>query len=58
MSSVDIFTKHNTNGTTMTLIYVDDIIITCNNQIEIDHTNKNLKGKFEIKDLGNFKYFF
>jgi Reverse transcriptase (RNA-dependent DNA polymerase) len=31
-----LFIKHNTNGTTVVLVYVDDIIVTGNNQIEIE----------------------
>jgi Reverse transcriptase (RNA-dependent DNA polymerase) len=52
-----LFIKHNTNGTTVVLVYVDDIIVTGNNQIEIDCVKKDLKQKFEIKDLGKLKYF-
>jgi Reverse transcriptase (RNA-dependent DNA polymerase) len=39
------------------LVYVDDIIVTGSNQIEIDCVKKYLKQKFEIKDLGKLKYF-
>jgi Reverse transcriptase (RNA-dependent DNA polymerase) len=52
-----LFTKHNINGTTVVLVYVDDIIITGNNPIEIDCMKKDLKQKFKIKDLGKLKYF-
>jgi Reverse transcriptase (RNA-dependent DNA polymerase) len=42
----------------MVLVYVDNIIITSNNQIEIDHIKKNLKEKkLKINDLSNLKYF-
>ncbi|XP_071741058.1 uncharacterized mitochondrial protein AtMg00810-like [Rutidosis leptorrhynchoides] len=39
------------------LVYVDDIIITDNNNSEVDNVKKFLNSKFMIKDLGLFKYF-
>jgi Reverse transcriptase (RNA-dependent DNA polymerase) len=39
------------------LVYVDDLIITRNNEMEIELIKKNLKQKFEIKELGKLKYF-
>jgi Reverse transcriptase (RNA-dependent DNA polymerase) len=52
-----IFTKNNSNGITVVLVYVDDLIITGNNQLEIDCVKRDLKNKFDIKDLGKLKYF-
>jgi Reverse transcriptase (RNA-dependent DNA polymerase) len=52
-----LFIKHNCNGTTIVLVYVDDLIITRNNEMEIELIKRNLKQKFEIKDLGKLKYF-
>jgi Reverse transcriptase (RNA-dependent DNA polymerase) len=45
ISSADssLFTKHNFNGTTVVLVYVDDLIITGDDQFEIDCVKKNLK---------------
>jgi Reverse transcriptase (RNA-dependent DNA polymerase) len=37
---------------------VDDLIITGDNQEEIDCVKRDLKKKFDIKDLGKLKYFF
>jgi Reverse transcriptase (RNA-dependent DNA polymerase) len=48
---------HSSNGTTVVLVYVDDLIITGDDQFKIDCVKKNLKQKFEIKDLGRLKYF-
>jgi Reverse transcriptase (RNA-dependent DNA polymerase) len=52
-----LFVKHKANGTTVVLVYVDDIIITGNNQIEFDCVNRDLKQRFEIKDLDKLKKF-
>jgi Reverse transcriptase (RNA-dependent DNA polymerase) len=40
------------------LVYVDDLIITGDNQIEINCIKRDLKQKFDIKNLGKLKYFF
>jgi Reverse transcriptase (RNA-dependent DNA polymerase) len=52
-----LFTKNNSNGITVVLVYVDDLIITVDNQIEINCIKGDLKQKFVIKDLGKLKYF-
>ncbi|GKB90805.1 ribonuclease H-like domain-containing protein [Tanacetum coccineum] len=39
------------------LVYVDDIVITGNNQVEIDAFKIFLSSKYKIKDLGLLKYF-
>lgn len=39
------------------LVYVDDIILIGNNEVEISKVNSLLKSKFSIKDLGKMKYF-
>jgi Reverse transcriptase (RNA-dependent DNA polymerase) len=51
-----LFIKHDCNGIIIVLVYVDDLIIR-NNEIEIELIKRNLKQKFEIKDLGKLKYF-
>jgi Reverse transcriptase (RNA-dependent DNA polymerase) len=38
-----LFIKHNCNGTTIILVYVDDLIITENNKMEIELIKRNLK---------------
>ncbi|XP_022004032.1 uncharacterized protein LOC110901515 [Helianthus annuus] len=40
-----------------TLVYVDDIVITGNNNTEIDKVKTMLSDTFHIKDLGVLKYF-
>nr|GEW20761.1 hypothetical protein [Tanacetum cinerariifolium] len=39
------------------LVYVDDIVITCNDESDIRDFKKTLNFKFQIKDLGELKYF-
>jgi Reverse transcriptase (RNA-dependent DNA polymerase) len=38
-------------------VYVNDIIITGNNEKEIKNVKDYLKNEFDIKDLGKLKYF-
>ena len=39
------------------IIYVDDIIVTGDNQLEINNLKCMLAKEFEIKNLGNLRYF-
>lgn len=39
------------------LIYVDDLIITCDNEIMIKEAKTTLHQQFKLKDLGEIKYF-
>jgi Reverse transcriptase (RNA-dependent DNA polymerase) len=52
-----LFINNNFNDITIVLVYVDDLIITGDNQVEIDDIKQDLKQKFDIKDLGKLKYF-
>jgi Reverse transcriptase (RNA-dependent DNA polymerase) len=38
-----LFIKNNINGITVVLVYVDDIIIICDNQVKIDYVKEVLK---------------
>jgi Reverse transcriptase (RNA-dependent DNA polymerase) len=51
-----IFVKHSQNFTIIILIYVDDVILTGNNNEEIEKVKKYLKRKFDIKDLRQLSY--
>ncbi|RVW75417.1 Retrovirus-related Pol polyprotein from transposon RE1 [Vitis vinifera] len=54
-----LFYKHSTMGKIAILIvYVDDIILTCDDVGELKVLKKFLARKFEIKDLGALRYFF
>ena len=53
-----LFTKHNSSGKLRALIvFVDDIIVTRNDEAEIWKLKTNLVDEFDIKDLRNWKYF-
>ncbi|RVW70009.1 Retrovirus-related Pol polyprotein from transposon RE1 [Vitis vinifera] len=40
------------------IVYVDDIILSGNDMEELQNLKKYLSEEFEVKDLGNLKYFF
>lgn len=48
-----------TQGTSFiaVFIYVDDILLTGNDLLEMDRPKKILLGRFRTKDLGDLKYF-
>ena len=53
-----MFYKHSIDGKIAILIvYVDDIILTGNDTIEIRNLKRILASEFEVKDLGFLRYF-
>ncbi|KAA0054073.1 reverse transcriptase [Cucumis melo var. makuwa] len=53
-----LFTKVSKTGKIVILIiYVDDIVLTGDDQTEISQLKQRMGDEFEIKDLGNLKYF-
>ncbi|KAA0049857.1 Beta-galactosidase [Cucumis melo var. makuwa] len=53
-----LFTKASKTGKIAFLIvYVDDIVLTGDDQTEISQLKQKMGDEFEIKDLGNLKYF-
>ena len=53
-----LFIKHSaTGGVTALLVYVDDIIVTGNDEREKHEVKQRLATEFEIKKLGKLKYF-
>jgi hypothetical protein len=45
------------HGIVVIVIYVDDLIITGDSDVDIFDLKKLLKQKFEMKDLGKLRYF-
>ncbi|RVW52456.1 Retrovirus-related Pol polyprotein from transposon RE1 [Vitis vinifera] len=57
-SNHTLFVKHFPEGKlAIIIVYVDDIILTGDHEEKIDLLKKLLTKEFEIKDLGNLKYF-
>ncbi len=52
-----LYVKNIDHGIVIIVIYVDDLIITGNNDADIFDLKKLLKQKFEMKDLGKLRYF-
>ena len=52
-----LFTKNSGSVFMILLVYVDDIVITGNDESEIKKFKEFLNSKFLIKDLGELKYF-
>ncbi|GJY11513.1 ribonuclease H-like domain-containing protein [Tanacetum coccineum] len=50
-------TKSKNNKFIALLVYVDDIVVTCNCVDEIEKFKTFLKSKFKFKDFGHLKYF-
>jgi len=49
--------KKTNNGIIIIVIYVNDLIITRDNDVDISDLKKVLKQKFKMKDLGQLHYF-
>ena len=52
-----MFYRHSERRITILAVYVDDIIITGDDEVEISRLKRNLSKEFEVKDLGQLKYF-
>jgi ADP-heptose:LPS heptosyltransferase len=52
-----LYVKKTNHGIVVIVIYVDDLIITGDNDANIFDLKKLLKKKFEMKDLGELRYF-
>nr|GFC51251.1 putative reverse transcriptase, RNA-dependent DNA polymerase [Tanacetum cinerariifolium] len=52
-----LFLKNRKNRVTYLIIYVDDMVITGNDEEEMERLKEGLFIEFEMKDLGNLKYF-
>ena len=57
-SNYTLFTEVSKSGKiAMLIVYVDDIVLSIDDTVEIVQLKKNMRDEFEIKDLGNLKYF-
>ncbi len=58
-SNVDfsLYVKKTNHGIVVVVIYVDDLIIIGDSDADISDLKKLLKRKFEMKDLGELRYF-
>ena len=52
-----LFLKHRQGKLTVLIIYVDDMVVTGDDIGEIRRLKDQLSSEFEMKDLGNLKYF-
>jgi hypothetical protein len=52
-----LYVKKTNHGIVVIVIYVDDLIITGDSDADIANLKKLLKQKFEMKDLGELRYF-
>ncbi len=59
MSDVDhsLYVRKNDEGIVVITIYVDDLIVGGDNEKEVEHVKSLLKQKFDMKDLGELKFF-
>lgn len=52
-----LFLNHRRDKITSLIIYVDDMVVTSDDSKEISNLQLYLASKFEMKQLGEFKYF-
>ena len=52
-----LYVRKNEHGIVIICIYVDDLIVGGDNESEIDHVKTLLKQEFDMKDLGELRYF-
>ena len=52
-----MFYKKQATGITILIVYVDDIVLTGDDKVEIQHIKARLAKEFDMKDLGNLRYF-
>ena len=52
-----LFTRQKGHCFMVLLVYVDDVLIACNDKEEVDQFKVLLDQKFKLKDLGDLRYF-
>jgi hypothetical protein len=56
-ADISLYVKKTDHGIVVIVIYVDDLIIIGDSDVDIFYLKKLLKQKFEMKDLGELRYF-
>ena len=56
-SNFSLYVKRTNRGIVLVVIYVDDLIITGDSDADINEVKLLLKQKYEMKDLGELRYF-
>jgi hypothetical protein len=56
-ANFSLYVKKTNHGIVVIIIYVDDLIIIGDSDVDISNLKKFLKQKFEMKDLGELHYF-
>ena len=56
-ANYSLFTKRHGDIFMILLVYVDDVLIACNDKAEVDRFKVMLDDKFKLKDLDDLKYF-
>ena len=57
MADYSMYVKKTDAGLVVIVIYVDDLIITGDDKVQITNVKKVLRAKFDMKDLGELMYF-
>ena len=52
-----LYVQKNEHGIVIIFIYVDDLIVGGDNEDEIAHVKTLMKQEFDMKDLGELRYF-
>ena len=52
-----LFTRQKGHCFMVLLVYVDDVLIACNDKKEVHHFKVLLDQKFKLKDLGDLRHF-
>ena len=54
---ISLYVQEKENGIVIVCIYVDDLIVGGDKEAEIEHVKALMKQEFDMKDLGELRYF-
>jgi hypothetical protein len=57
MNEVTLYVKHIGKNKLIVLVYIDDLLITCEKEQLVEEFKANIKDKFEMNELGSMTYF-